>query len=427
MEILSSFTQLTARLLSNTLLNLDGVPQPVGTPIHRSAKKEGDLTPLEKQVSLRENPSLPVSGTLTKILTDLQIDDTREARQVIKEMVTVGLPVTKEEVMKVLQVIKEIKGDERAVTTAVRMLALQIPLSKHTLLAVDALWNGHPLHELLEQVRPFQQLLDEHHTMNARGNTLPPTIFEREAERAHSFFEESETFLSFEKWMNLSQKEKADILSRMRERLGLSHERELVRHWVEKSGRSERHMRYRTWKEFAIHLLYITGKEGEASCTTDEKLQQAIDHLLANLTGQQLMHTHKDETSPFFYHFFSLPFSYENKKSTIGIHILAHKDEKRKLDPANFLLCLHLELPRTGTVDVFLHSIQKVINLRLLVPESSLLPVFDDEISTLREGIRAVGYHLGAVRVEKRTAPLTDADITLMMRYLSAKQVDLRI
>jgi hypothetical protein len=139
------------------------------------------------------------------------------------------------------------------------------------------------------------------------------------------------------------------------------------------------------------------------------------------------MFTKKHEPSPFFYHFFSLPFLFEDKKSTIGIHIFAHKDENKKLDPANFLLCLHLELPRSGTVDLFLHSIQNVVNLRLLVPQRSRLPNFDDEISTLREGLRAVGYHLGAVRVEERTTPLTNADITFMMRYLSMKQVDLRI
>jgi hypothetical protein len=158
-----------------------------------------------------------------------------------------------------------------------------------------------------------------------------------------------------------------------------------------------------------------------------DSLHPPLGLLLAQWTDPSLLHAEKHDSPPYFYHFLTLPLLFEGQPSTVEMHMLIRRDRRERRDPSSCLLALHLPLPRTGPVDLFVHVMQNRMNLHFFLPEQASLTVTEDDVRALREGLRSAGYHLGSIRMEKQSSPRISAEIALLMRGLASKRVDITI
>lgn len=344
------------------------------------------------------------------LLSGLQIADTPLARQVVRDMLAMGVTVSQENLSQVLRFLQEKGLGDRAAATAVRLLALRLPLHPAVYQALDTLWQGPSLHRLLQRLRPFLE-------NQSRADLAP---------------------LPMEDWIQLPAEEKAKALQHMRQIVGISHEADIMR-LLFSHGEGEKNQTFANWKAIALRLSSAGVAEEDTPSPSQgpdaadvalsplrREMVEAAQTLLDSLTGQQLLHTAKNDPLPFFYHFFALPLQLAGQERTAEIHFLTHRGHDGECDPANSLLVLRLDLPRLGPLTVTIQSVEKIISLRFQLSSTALWHPQEDDVEELRRGLQAIGYRLGSMQVEEAVAPAS-AEITLALQEFTRMQVDVRI
>ncbi|WP_018132589.1 hypothetical protein [Effusibacillus pohliae] len=340
----------------------------------------------------------------------------------------------------------------------VEMARRNIPLTAATFQAVKALWNGPSLSELLTEASVWESLSGDHsspatrHPLpdsaeaggsipgrfdltgadtgsapmdGARGGTASARAFHASTSTAAGStfgvgtgsgldvdgratalpkaavaprsgtapeapasvrpgFPLADVMLELERFVQLSPQERVIALQSAVRRLGLDHEHKLG-------------LLQRTGAEMA---LPDTLKSVVLTQLQAPPNDPALDQILQHLTGQQLMHSRKDDASPFFYHFFALPIRVGEQPADAKIHLLTRKKAGKHLDPFNCYLYFQLQLPTIGKVGVHVQVVERLVSIRLIAEADVPIRLDGVDLAALRQGLQQAGYQLGTVRQE---------------------------
>jgi len=167
-----------------------------------------------------------------------------------------------------------------------------------------------------------------------------------------------------------------------------------------------------------------------ASAMLPHALREAAEHLLQQVTGQQLMML-SPNNQIFSQVVMQIPLRTANGEETAYVQIEAQKKGTGQLDAENCRLFFHLEMQQLGTTMIDVNIVNKIVNLHLY----NDMPGIEKSVMAMRDGLakqlQEAGYHLSAMRVEaipKQKNKAADASgggaASFMAPY---KGVDLRI
>lgn len=290
-----------------------------------------------------------------------------------------------------------------AIELLVQMVKKDIPIQHATYLAMKTLWNGPPLQKILADIG--SPTSGELNPLQAKSPTLEnpsinPLFVAREpfpAVRDH--YSQFPNFygyaLQLDQLHSVSIEERGLLVQTAAKRLGLAYEVQLER--VMQTVQPDATALSDNLK--ARLLTVLQGANGTAPISSDVNLQ-AVEQALLHLTGQQLMHTAKDYGNLFAYQFLSLPLTVGQQVADAKIHLLTRKLNGKLLDPYNCYLYFHLTMPSLGELGIHVHVVEKMVSLMFMVRDGVTLELEDEDLSILRQGVQAAGYHLGTVRLE---------------------------
>lgn len=265
------------------------------------------------------------------------------------------------------------------------MAQKKIPLMPAAFAAMKALWNGPSL----------QQVLDNHDL---------PVPLRSELLSTFSF--------DLSQLDNLSAVERGQLLTSAASRMGLDHEPQLTLSMLAQPQQPA---------ELADTLKSRLLKE-ELLQPSSQAVEQALNHVV----GQQLMHSPRDEQSPFLYQYISLPMFVDKQPANADIHVLSRKRGSRQLDPDNCYLYFQLCMPSLGDIGLHVQVVERLVALRLVVEQDSHLTLDESDLLVLKTGLEQAGYQLGTVRKETGSPVVKDPFAQLPIT-VSAAGVDYRI
>ena len=207
--------------------------------------------------------------------------------------------------------------------------------------------------------------------------------------------------------------------------LGMLHERELMTRSIASDfGDAASLKQMENVKSLLIQLTH------SASAMLPHALREAAEHLLQQVTGQQLMML-SPNNQIFSQVVMQIPLRTANGEETAYVQIEAQKKGTGQLDAENCRLFFHLEMQQLGTTMIDVNIVNKIVNLHLY----NDTPGIEKSVMAMRDGLakqlQEAGYHLSAMRVEaipKQKNKAADASgggaASFMAPY---KGVDLRI
>lgn len=334
-----------------------------------------------------------------------------------------------------------------AVQVLTLMVRKQIPLSPAAFQAMNTLWNGPSLSELLlslqklpgqEAVTPelnqpvtqpavqsdlkaIQQL---EQSASALQQSNKPTAAKQQLEKMIAVEQQSvkstapmrqtgkatldSSGLNLVTYtLQLDQLEategikRATVIQDAANRLGLTHEHHLEL-LLNKSGSATLPADTLKPQLLALHEAKL-GNQQDPAVTTVKSAELALH----NLIGQQLMHAGQENTSPFSYQFMALPMIMGQQTADAKIHFLTRKQGK-SLDPFNCYLYFCLTMPVIGELGIHVQVVEKSVSLRFILSDSRQLEIDDNELQLLRQGLQQAGYYLASVRTENAAVDSAD-------------------
>ncbi|GAX91425.1 hypothetical protein [Effusibacillus lacus] len=495
------------------------------------------ISPFAAEISGGEsNPSNPKGTALERtqslpfdrLLKNLDLPDTPLTRQVVSRLLTAGQSVTSSLVQSIetlyKQVEQEANGDAEAVNqprpqtgssiisqqktapdkgtppandsrmvqvleTIVRMAVKNLPLTPSAYKAVDALWNGPSLGELLSGMETGDGVMNL--SVNGRENanksgllltgnitasdtdtpTEPPAhpltqpLAGNPAGKAPAALDNTQlsrpespsgakadsplssklenpvpvrsgepvavkgeaavkgnqetpnpktpveaVTLKLNELAALPTKDRGAVLQEAVNRLGLQHEAQIGQ--LQKAGPEA--VSSDTLKSFLLAQLQAHPES------------QLAERAFQHLAGQQLMHSVRDDTGVFYYHYFSLPVQSGQQTADAKIHLLTRKKSGKLLDPYNCFLYFHLTMPSLGEFGLHVQIVERLVSLRFVLAADDQFEVGDRDLSVLREGLQQAGYQLGTVRKETGKTDAVSPFAHLPM-LVSAGTLDLKV
>ncbi|BCJ85234.1 flagellar hook-length control protein FliK [Effusibacillus dendaii] len=204
------------------------------------------------------------------------------------------------------------------------------------------------------------------------------------ADRLAASFPLTDMRIELDRLADLSPGERGAAVKAVVEKLGLSHEQHVAQ--LVKTDFAG------AVPETLKSLLLAEVQSGTA--------QPVAEQILTHLTGQQLMHSAKDDNSPFLYQYLTLPVLVGKQTSDAKVHLLTRRKKGRELDPYNCFLYFHLQLPSLGDLGIHVQIVERIVSLRFITEREKNLSLADDTLAPLRDGLKQIGYQLGGVRQE---------------------------
>lgn len=424
----SALSLVVAGLLDSGQLELKLLP---ATGSKSSVHKAGIGQSLQTVDFLPER-SLPGSSLTDRSLTggtlptdslirNLGLKDTPIVRLIVNELLLLGLSVSASHVQLIDRTVErevrmhsaQLASESGAMTAEasrreadrvqkatvellVQMVKREIPISPASLQAVKALWNGPPLHSLLTD----QGLLSSE-SVGLRSTTDDGAVSRSAALDTSTLRPTSAGYvLQLEQLQGMPAPERGAVLQAIVHRLGLDHEARLT-------GLLQKAAEHATPVNGALEPVNDSLKAQLLSAvqmletgTSGNSLERAVHQALNHLTGQQLMNAANESEKQFAYQFFSLPVAVGRQSADAKIHLLTRKKNGRQLDPFNCFLYFHLNLPTLGELGIHVHVVEKMVSLRFLLLEESMIEWEEPDLSVLRQGLQQAGYLLGVVRTD---------------------------
>lgn len=129
------------------------------------------------------------------------------------------------------------------------------------------------------------------------------------------------------------------------------------------------------------------------------QLSGGLATLLHHVTGQQLMQI-PGQAEHLIYRYLALPIGFSGTQ-TAELHISSRqKGKSKRIDPSNCYILFHLALPHLGELDIHLHIINRVIDLKFVTKEIENLSGFNQQ--EFGEVLSNSGYTLGRVHTEQK-------------------------
>ncbi|MFC4768680.1 flagellar hook-length control protein FliK [Effusibacillus consociatus] len=404
--------QMEAQLPKGTVLSLVVIGQTEGGLLELKVSPfgQGSSNPdSRKMFPLSSEPDQSEFPSLAKLLKNLDIEATPANRKIVNRLLAAELSVSKS-LVKTMQALLEpeqhVSRSDMSLETLVNMVRKNIPMTPATFQAMKTLWYGPPLHEILKVAISSRSNVSTGDASGVRegmpsGQPIVASMQESTVQMRvpndsakslslHQMVSIQDILLDLDQLQQLPPQERGQALQAVVERLGLAHDNQMA--LLQKNGSDTTVPA--TLKSLLLAELQVNPNNSGA--------ELALNHL----TGQQLMHSLKEDASPFFYHYLALPVQVEQGAGEAKIHLLTRKKEGKRLDPYNCFLYFHLQLPTLGELHMHVQIVERIVSLRLIVEEENRLLLADSDLAFLRQGLQEAGFQLGAVRKEKGSPDL---------------------